>query len=286
MFSEFVDRANVGMVERRGGARLAAETLQRLRIAAQLFGQKLQRHTAAQLEVLGTIDHAHAAAADDVQHAIVRNRPAGQRSRVGLHAHGGASVACDLSTRFAGRIFGGSHPLHRHHQPVAAAGHGLDVLRLVGRIAERLAAACDGDVDAVVELDDGVVRPELLLDLLASRPVRLRARPACQQDGTVVPGRTMLLASPPLAAARHSSPPSGRVQMPRSERELAACPSWSCVKISENVPCLAPKCTTSVVESKRLSPPQAKLPPERSLHRIRLQLKTIFLSGLPQLTPR
>ena len=42
MFSEFVDRADVGMVERGGGARLAAEALQRLRIAAQFFRQKLQ----------------------------------------------------------------------------------------------------------------------------------------------------------------------------------------------------------------------------------------------------
>ena len=52
MFSELVDVANVGMVKRRGGARLAAETLQRLRVAAQLLGQKLQRYRTAQLEVL------------------------------------------------------------------------------------------------------------------------------------------------------------------------------------------------------------------------------------------
>jgi len=42
-----MDGADVGMVERRGGARLAAEALQRLSIAGNVLGQKLERDEAA-----------------------------------------------------------------------------------------------------------------------------------------------------------------------------------------------------------------------------------------------
>jgi len=159
MLAEFVDRANVGMVERGGGARLAAEALQRLRIATQFFRQELQRHLPAQLEVLGTIDHAHAAAPDDIQHTIVRDRPAGKRSRLRPPRFG-------LSERIT-VIAGGFHPFHRYHEPIASAGEGLDVLRLVRRVAQCAPEILDGGVDAVVKLDNSVVGPQLLPDLFA-----------------------------------------------------------------------------------------------------------------------
>jgi hypothetical protein len=77
MLAKFKDRTDVGMVERRRSAGFAAEALQRLWIAAQLLGQKLERNLAAQLQVLGAIDHAHAAPTNDLQHAVVRNRSTG-----------------------------------------------------------------------------------------------------------------------------------------------------------------------------------------------------------------
>jgi hypothetical protein len=66
--------ANVGMIQRRGGAGLAAEALQRRRIASQIVGQELESDEAAQARVLGLVDHAHATAADLFQDAVVRDR--------------------------------------------------------------------------------------------------------------------------------------------------------------------------------------------------------------------
>ena len=63
-----------------------------------------------------------------------------------------------------------SHPFHRHHQAVAAARHRLHVLRLFRRVPQRQAQLLDGGVDAVVELHNRVIRPELLTDLLPDYP--------------------------------------------------------------------------------------------------------------------
>ena len=155
MLAEFVDRADVGMIERRGGSRLTAETFQRLRIVAQIFRQELQRDSAAQLQVFRPVNHAHAAAANDVQHSIVRNRPAGQTCRL------------QSGTRWLAGSRSGLQALHRNHEPVPAARHRLDVLRFVRRITQRLPQLLHGGVNAVVELHHRVVGPELLLDLFA-----------------------------------------------------------------------------------------------------------------------
>ena len=68
----------LGWLERGNGVRLALEALARLGIVAHLFRQELQRHGAAQLQVFGAIDQPHASAADDLQHAVVRDDFAGQ----------------------------------------------------------------------------------------------------------------------------------------------------------------------------------------------------------------
>ena len=69
--SDLVDRANIGMIQRRGGAGLALEALQRRRVFLQLSGQELQSHVPAEAEIFGLIHHAHAAAAELVQDAVV-----------------------------------------------------------------------------------------------------------------------------------------------------------------------------------------------------------------------
>jgi len=71
---DVVDGADVGMVQRRSRARLALESLQRLRVLLHLFRQELQRYAAAQARVLGFIHHAHAATTQPLQHPIMRNR--------------------------------------------------------------------------------------------------------------------------------------------------------------------------------------------------------------------
>ena len=71
---DVVDRADVGVLERGGRAGLALEPLERLRVARQLLGQELQRDAAAELQVLGLVDDAHAAAAELREDPVVGDR--------------------------------------------------------------------------------------------------------------------------------------------------------------------------------------------------------------------
>jgi hypothetical protein len=71
MFADFVDGANVGMIERRCGARFAAKAFERLRVARQFIGQELEGDEAAEFGVFGLVDHAHAAAAEFFDDAVV-----------------------------------------------------------------------------------------------------------------------------------------------------------------------------------------------------------------------
>src|SRR6266571_1495636 len=70
-FVNIINGADVGMVER--GSRARASRLNRSSpaVARELVGQKLQRDESAKLDVFGLIHHAHSAAADFFQNAIV-----------------------------------------------------------------------------------------------------------------------------------------------------------------------------------------------------------------------
>ena len=46
---DFVNGADIGMIQRRRGARLAAESLERLRIMGEVFRQKLERDMASEV---------------------------------------------------------------------------------------------------------------------------------------------------------------------------------------------------------------------------------------------
>ena len=61
---DLVDRADPGVIERRGRPRLALEALERAGLLGHLHGQELERHVAAELGVLGLVHDAHAAAAE------------------------------------------------------------------------------------------------------------------------------------------------------------------------------------------------------------------------------
>src|SRR5262249_12589381 len=65
-----MDRAAVGVIEQRGGARLAVETLDRLG-NHHFFGDELPRDAAAQARTLAFVEHAQAALADALQHAVM-----------------------------------------------------------------------------------------------------------------------------------------------------------------------------------------------------------------------
>ena len=72
-FSDVVDGADVGMVQRRGGARLAAESLDRLRVWGNIFRKEFESDVAAEADVLGPIDNAHASAAKLFDDGVMRN---------------------------------------------------------------------------------------------------------------------------------------------------------------------------------------------------------------------
>ena len=63
VIADLVNRADVGMIQRRGGARFPAKTLQRLRILRDFIRQKFERDEAAKVGIFGLVDHAHATAA-------------------------------------------------------------------------------------------------------------------------------------------------------------------------------------------------------------------------------
>jgi hypothetical protein len=79
VFVNFVNGANVGVIEGRGCLGFALETLERLMVLRQSLRQELQGDEAMQLGVFGLIDHTHPAAAQLLQNTVVRNRLAQHR---------------------------------------------------------------------------------------------------------------------------------------------------------------------------------------------------------------
>jgi hypothetical protein len=73
---DFINGADIRMVERGGCSSLAPEPFRRLWVIHQLVGKKLQRHEAAQLKILGFINLSHASAAHFLQNPIVGHRSA------------------------------------------------------------------------------------------------------------------------------------------------------------------------------------------------------------------
>jgi len=71
LFGDLINRADVGMVQRRGRTCLASETLQRCTVMREGVRQKLECHKPAEERVLCLVHHAHAAAADFLQTAIM-----------------------------------------------------------------------------------------------------------------------------------------------------------------------------------------------------------------------
>ena len=66
-----VNRADVGMIQKRGGPGFTRETLERFGIAGKIFGNKLQGDVAAKLQVLGLVDNAHTPASKFAKYAVM-----------------------------------------------------------------------------------------------------------------------------------------------------------------------------------------------------------------------
>ena len=71
VLADFVDGADVGMVQRRSRAGFAAETFERLGILRSIVREKLESDETSELSVLGLIDDTHPAAAKQFGDAVV-----------------------------------------------------------------------------------------------------------------------------------------------------------------------------------------------------------------------
>src|SRR5215467_11194402 len=80
---DLMDRADVGMVQRRGGSRLASRSFERLRVMSNSVGQEFQRNETPKLGVLGFIDDTHSTAAQLLNDAVVRDGLTDQLGRCG-----------------------------------------------------------------------------------------------------------------------------------------------------------------------------------------------------------
>src|ERR1700739_1225016 len=66
-----VNRADVGMIKQRSSPGLAGESLQRLRVASEIFRDEFQRYVAPEFQVLGLINHTHTPSPELAEDAVV-----------------------------------------------------------------------------------------------------------------------------------------------------------------------------------------------------------------------
>ena len=69
----FVDRADVRMIQRGGGLGFALKAAESLRVFGYVVGQELESDKATEFDVLSLVDHTHAAAAELLDDAVVRD---------------------------------------------------------------------------------------------------------------------------------------------------------------------------------------------------------------------
>src|SRR5499427_8328728 len=81
-----------------------------------------------------------------------------KRSRENAGRRGGRTFA--VHSRIAGGFS------HRHEEPVTSLSSRLDVTGMVGVIAQRLANLPNSAIKSYIEVNEGVSRPQLLLQLL------------------------------------------------------------------------------------------------------------------------
>ena len=72
-FVNLMNRADVRVIERGSSEGFALESFAGSRIVLHLSRQELQRHMTVQLEVFSFVDHAHPAAAELRQNAVMRD---------------------------------------------------------------------------------------------------------------------------------------------------------------------------------------------------------------------
>jgi hypothetical protein len=73
LLADFVDGADVGMVEGGSSTGFATETFQRLWVLRDIVGEKFKRDKATKRGVLRSVDDTHAPAAEFLDDAVVRD---------------------------------------------------------------------------------------------------------------------------------------------------------------------------------------------------------------------
>ena len=84
MLADFMDRADVGVVQCRRGTRLSTKSFERLRIMRDTFGQEFQRYETTKFGVLGFVDYTHPATPQLLDYAVMRD---GLPHELGGRAH-------------------------------------------------------------------------------------------------------------------------------------------------------------------------------------------------------
>ena len=69
----FVDRADVRMIQCRGGLGFALKSAEGLRVFGYVVGQELEGHKATEFDILGLVDHTHPTAAEFFDNAVMRD---------------------------------------------------------------------------------------------------------------------------------------------------------------------------------------------------------------------
>src|SRR5580692_2221664 len=84
LLANIMNRANVGMVQRGRRLSFALKSGESQRVAGDVFGQELQGDKTMQPNILRFVDHAHAAAAESLNDAVVRDGLAEHERVLGL----------------------------------------------------------------------------------------------------------------------------------------------------------------------------------------------------------
>jgi hypothetical protein len=105
VFSDFIDRADVGMVESGSSTRLAAKSFERLWVMSNFVRQEFQRNETPKLGVLGFVDDTHSTTAKLFDDAVVRDSLANHWAEVLGPVIGqvteGKQVAWDMGCQLA-----------------------------------------------------------------------------------------------------------------------------------------------------------------------------------------
>src|SRR5258708_39692484 len=80
----FIDRADIRVIESRGGLGFALKSAEGLRVFGYVVGEELESHKAIEFYILSLVDHAHAAAAEFLDNAVVRDDLADHQKMLGF----------------------------------------------------------------------------------------------------------------------------------------------------------------------------------------------------------